>query len=207
VWNLGEQPAAARCPSPQRRHVRSAPGLVDEDQTPAVDPILILHPPAPPPRWHFSGASFRWKDRAVVNRALRIPKPGCGSRPCGFHPFCNPIREVKPPYGPVGCPVPGEKRTCFDYPAKSQFDPDRTSRMSVPAKPVAKSGLPTEICCSASGICDDCIALGNDLSVIKKLGYISKRPRHAAANKWGRTQWHHQCRSPLCWARQSRSFR
>src|SRR5262249_33116481 len=44
VRDFGSEPRAAGRPSPQRRHVRLGPGLVDEDQTLRLDPALILFP-------------------------------------------------------------------------------------------------------------------------------------------------------------------
>jgi hypothetical protein len=41
---------AAQCPAAQRRHVGLGPGLVDEDQTRRVKPVLIRLPPRPAPR-------------------------------------------------------------------------------------------------------------------------------------------------------------
>jgi hypothetical protein len=50
VRDLGREPAAARRPSSQRRHVGLSPGLVDEDQALRLDAILMLCPLRPPPR-------------------------------------------------------------------------------------------------------------------------------------------------------------
>ena len=47
---LAMQPAAARCPAPQRRHVGLGPGLVDEHQAGRIDAVLILDPLRPPAR-------------------------------------------------------------------------------------------------------------------------------------------------------------
>ena len=50
VRNFGEEPAATRRPSPQRRHVGSGPGLVDEYEALRLDAVLIPRPLRPPPR-------------------------------------------------------------------------------------------------------------------------------------------------------------
>ena len=47
---LADEPAAARRPAAQRRHVGLGPGLVDEDQALRLDPVLILDPLRAPPR-------------------------------------------------------------------------------------------------------------------------------------------------------------
>jgi len=41
IRNHRSQSLAARPPASERRHVGLHPGLVDEDETPAIDPILI----------------------------------------------------------------------------------------------------------------------------------------------------------------------
>ncbi len=46
----GDQLFPAWRPTSDRRHVRLGPGLVDEDETTRVKPILILPPLLPPPR-------------------------------------------------------------------------------------------------------------------------------------------------------------
>lgn len=46
----GHQLVAARCPAPDRRHVRLGPGLVDEHQAARIKPALILLPLRPPAR-------------------------------------------------------------------------------------------------------------------------------------------------------------
>jgi hypothetical protein len=50
VRHLGEEPVAARCPSPERRHVGLGPGFVDEDQAGRVNPLLVGLPLLPPTR-------------------------------------------------------------------------------------------------------------------------------------------------------------
>ena len=51
VRNLGFEPLAARCPTPQRRHVGLRPGLIQKHQAPGIDAALILGPLRPPPRY------------------------------------------------------------------------------------------------------------------------------------------------------------
>jgi hypothetical protein len=48
--HLGDEAPAARRPSAQRRHVGLGPGLIDEDEAPRLDAILILDPLRAPPR-------------------------------------------------------------------------------------------------------------------------------------------------------------
>ena len=50
VRDLGDKPAAARRPSPQRGHIGLGPGLVDEDQALRLDAVLIFCPLRPPAR-------------------------------------------------------------------------------------------------------------------------------------------------------------
>ena len=50
VGNLGPEPAAPRCPSPERRHVGLGPGLVKEDQAAGLNPVLMGRPLRAPAR-------------------------------------------------------------------------------------------------------------------------------------------------------------
>src|SRR5512134_3262978 len=50
VRDLGVEPAAARRPTPERRHVGLRPGLVDEDEAAAGDPVLVPRPLRTPAR-------------------------------------------------------------------------------------------------------------------------------------------------------------
>ena len=49
VRNFGHEPCAARRPSPERRHVRLRPRLIDEDQALRSDPALLRNPLSAPP--------------------------------------------------------------------------------------------------------------------------------------------------------------
>jgi len=48
VRYLGFDALTAWCPAPQRRHIGFSPGLIDEHQPSAIDPIPILGPLRPP---------------------------------------------------------------------------------------------------------------------------------------------------------------
>jgi len=47
--HLGWQTLAARCPAPERGHIGSGPGLVDEHQTGSLEPVPVSQPLRPPP--------------------------------------------------------------------------------------------------------------------------------------------------------------
>jgi len=50
VRNLGFEPCASLCPSPERRHVGLGPGLIEKYQAAGIDPVLILTPLRAPSR-------------------------------------------------------------------------------------------------------------------------------------------------------------
>src|SRR5215208_5561404 len=50
MWHLGHEALAIAAPSAQRRHVGLGPGLVDEDETAWIDPILVGLPLLAAPR-------------------------------------------------------------------------------------------------------------------------------------------------------------
>jgi len=44
IGDLGPEPAASRCPSPERRHIGLGPGLIEEDQAAELNAVLIGRP-------------------------------------------------------------------------------------------------------------------------------------------------------------------